>query len=530
MRSFSARRSVDLLCCIEPIETIRLDRRGPKEHESARDTGRKSSDESSEKESTAQRKQKKLATHQHLGGVAEWSKAAVLKTAVPKGTRGSNPFSSASFAAMFLGGGEEVEGTTSVLREHRRPSGEMSAKSNRAMMKFRRCGLLIGAVLGAISMVARPADACTCPGSMLLSPQPSSTDVPLNAAIVFASWQTSVALFDRDRSIEVPATLEPFAGLARVWLIRPNQLLLPNTTYDVRSPLTTTGGTSFMTGTKTDDDPPSYIEITSFIAETGGPFSESCSASCLSRVGQRMKFDFASPPADTSLLLLEVRAADTTIVSTIPLSPYRQAPYWPRFHANSSCDFSGAMSFGPGEEICASISACPPPTPQNSCTWSLDCNARGDAGPDGAADAGVNDVSPPRLDSDGGCSMSKTAASPASLPQLLAAFATLAAFVRRRINRGSGTDRASQADGNTSARTRQTAADHPLRARGRRRSSAISTRPGPGARSSSDPSRWLRGLRAWVVRCWRVEGLRLLFRMFPQLSSSSSYRQHVSCR
>jgi hypothetical protein len=30
------------------------------------------------------------------GGVAEWSKAAVLKTAVSKGTRGSNPFASAN--------------------------------------------------------------------------------------------------------------------------------------------------------------------------------------------------------------------------------------------------------------------------------------------------------------------------------------------------------------------------------------------------------------------------------------------------
>src|SRR5690606_14654122 len=33
------------------------------------------------------------------GGVAEWSKAAVLKTAVPKGTRGSNPFASAEWRA-----------------------------------------------------------------------------------------------------------------------------------------------------------------------------------------------------------------------------------------------------------------------------------------------------------------------------------------------------------------------------------------------------------------------------------------------
>ena len=327
-------------------------------------------------------------------------------------------------------------------------------------MKFRRWGPLIGAVLGAISMVARPADACTCAESMLLSPQPSSNDVPLNAAIVFASLQTSVALVDRDRNIEVPATVEPFAGLARVWLIRPNQLLLPNTTYDVRSlSTTTTGGAPFTTGTQTDHAPPSYVEITSLTAETGGPFAESCSAACLSRVGQRVKFDYASPPPDTSLLLLEVRAADTTTVSTMPISRYPQEPHWPRLRTSSNCDFGGAMSFGPNEEICAriiafdmaghrsepspeictSVSACPPPTPQNPCAWSLDCNSLGDAGRDGAADAGDTDVSPPRPESDGGCSMSKTAARPASLARLLAAFAALAVLARRRINRSNGT-------------------------------------------------------------------------------------------
>jgi hypothetical protein len=41
-------------------------------------------------------KNDKLRQVSQFGGVAEWSKAAVLKTAVPKGTRGSNPFSSAS--------------------------------------------------------------------------------------------------------------------------------------------------------------------------------------------------------------------------------------------------------------------------------------------------------------------------------------------------------------------------------------------------------------------------------------------------
>jgi hypothetical protein len=326
------------------------------------------------------------------------------------------------------------------------------------MMKLRRCVPLIGTVLGAISMVARPADACTCADSVLFSPQPSSTDVPLNAAIVFASWQTSVALFEMDRNIEVPATIAPFAGLARVWLIRPNQLLLPNTTYDVRSALTRTGSDPFTTGTKTDDDPPSYIEITSFSAETGGPFGESCSGLCLPKVAQRMKFDFTSPPPDASLLLLEVRAADATTVSTIPISRSPHAPHWPLLHRSSICGFSGA-TFGPGDEICAriigfdmaghrsepspeictSVSACPPPTPQNSCAWSLDCNVLGDAGPDGAADAGVPDVSPPRVESEGGCSMSKTAARPAALPQLLAAFAAIAALVRRRIGRSNGT-------------------------------------------------------------------------------------------
>ena len=36
-----------------------------------------------------------MAFRASSGGVAEWFKAAVLKTAVPKGTGGSNPSSSA---------------------------------------------------------------------------------------------------------------------------------------------------------------------------------------------------------------------------------------------------------------------------------------------------------------------------------------------------------------------------------------------------------------------------------------------------
>ncbi len=35
------------------------------------------------------------------GGVAEWSKAAVLKTVVPQGTVGSNPTSSAIYLAVI---------------------------------------------------------------------------------------------------------------------------------------------------------------------------------------------------------------------------------------------------------------------------------------------------------------------------------------------------------------------------------------------------------------------------------------------
>ena len=36
-----------------------------------------------------------------VGGVAEWSKAAVLKTVVPQGTVGSNPTSSACYFSFF---------------------------------------------------------------------------------------------------------------------------------------------------------------------------------------------------------------------------------------------------------------------------------------------------------------------------------------------------------------------------------------------------------------------------------------------
>jgi hypothetical protein len=54
---------------------------------------------------------------QILGGVAEWSKAAVLKTAVPKGTRGSNPFSS---ALVTPGSSQFVVGARKKFSEHTR--------------------------------------------------------------------------------------------------------------------------------------------------------------------------------------------------------------------------------------------------------------------------------------------------------------------------------------------------------------------------------------------------------------------------
>ena len=79
------------------VETIHLDLRGPEEHESGSGSAEESSDESSEAEPEGKREGKKITLNQQFGGVAEWSKAAVLKTAVPKGTRGSNPFSSADF-------------------------------------------------------------------------------------------------------------------------------------------------------------------------------------------------------------------------------------------------------------------------------------------------------------------------------------------------------------------------------------------------------------------------------------------------
>jgi hypothetical protein len=320
------------------------------------------------------------------------------------------------------------------------------------MTRFHAWGLLVGLSLGAtLSMVARPAAACSCADSVLWSPRPGSTDVPRNPAIVIVSWQSPVlALFDTDRNLEVPATIEPFAGLARVWLIRPNQVLSANTTYGFGYGGPRSIG-SFTTGTTTDHDPPGYMELTSFVAETGGPYSDSCGSLCQPRFSQRMKFDYSPPPADTSLLLLEVRGADTTTLSTVPIPQY--APYveWPRLHTTGMCSFVGA-AFGAGEEICARIvaldmaglrgeaspeictrvSACPPPAP-NSCSWT--CALPGDAGlgDAGAGDGGATDVPPPPIDTDpGGCSMSTNGSRPASPAALLAVFAAIAALMRRQ--------------------------------------------------------------------------------------------------
>jgi hypothetical protein len=276
---------------------------------------------------------------------------------------------------------------------------------------------------------------------------------------VLLSWESPVvALFDMDRNVEVPATVEPFAGLARVWLFRPNQVLSPNTTYGFGY-----GGPrgigSFRTGTTTDHEPPGYMELTSFVAETAGPFSDSCGGLCRPRFGQRMKFDYSPPPADTSLLLLEVRGADTTTLSTVPIPLY--APYveWPRLHTTGMCSFVGA-AFGADEEICARIvaldmaglrgeaspeictrvSACPPPAP-NSCSWSCDLPGDAGSGDAGAGDSGATDVPPPPFDTDpGGCSMSPKGSRPASPAALLAVFAAIAALVRRLARSNGASD------------------------------------------------------------------------------------------
>ena len=277
-----------------------------------------------------------------------------------------------------------------------------------------------------------------------MSPPAGSTDAPLNPEIVYFSGISLFTLVERAPNLAVPITIEPFPGVERVWLVRPNQLLRPNTTYELQGGSGTGSGLfTFTTGTSTDDETPTYGGITSFSAGTTDPGND-CRSSCSPPVGhlRRVRLDFPPPPADISLLLLETRAPDATAVTTIPIFRFRQ-PDWPRLHDNEECGF-GVPTFEPGESICARIVAvdmaghraepsseicarpvaCPPLT--RSCTWSEECRPL-DGGPGGPDDAG-----PARAGASCDCSLAGNESHPVPMGSLLTSLTTAAAFVRRR--------------------------------------------------------------------------------------------------
>jgi len=207
-------------------------------------------------------------------------------------------------------------------------------------MPLRRGWELLSSVLigAALWMAPRQATACSCAPALLLSPQAGSTNVPLNAAIVYVSRQSPVTLVERNQNLEVPITIEPFPRVAGVLLIRPNQLLQPNTTYEMRALTGVTAELStFTTGTSTDDEAPTYGGITSFSADTIYP-GDGCRTSCSPLVGpiRRVRFDLPAPPADTSLFLLEMRAPDATAIQVIPIYRFWSSPNWPRAHTDGS--------------------------------------------------------------------------------------------------------------------------------------------------------------------------------------------------
>jgi hypothetical protein len=292
-----------------------------------------------------------------------------------------------------------------------------------------------------------------------LSPRAGSTDVPLNAKIVFYSWQSLITLVERDSNLGVPISIDPFQGVQLVWLVRPHDFLKPNTTYEMRT-MPGGGGESaaFTTGTSMDDEAPTYGGITFFSAHIIDGGNE-CRHSCLPAEGpiRRLRFDFPPPPADTSLLLLETRVPDATAVATIPISRLFNSPDWSRFHTSGSCSL-GRSSFEqdepicarivavdmaghrsePSPEICTRVSACAPPTRATGCMWSPDCLAL-DGGPTGTNDAGTADAdwpdTPPVLRESGAscdCSLTSHASPCVSIGSLLPALAAAAALVRRR--------------------------------------------------------------------------------------------------
>ncbi|MET0593854.1 MAG: hypothetical protein ABW133_14220 [Polyangiaceae bacterium] len=209
------------------------------------------------------------------------------------------------------------------------------------------------------SLGSRRADACSCPMNVLVSPPPNAGDVPLNAVVIFES-PTAPVLFDETHNAEIAVTAEPFT-VPRMWLVRPNQPLPAQSTIRVTPPQAPGAPVPrFTTGTTSRDVAPQYTGATSFSAEFFDVSQSTCKSSCW--VGdkyQRMRVDYPVPPADSSLLLLEVRRAGDdagALLGTVALDQAYPGQAWSKRIDRESCTI-GAPQFEADEPICARIVA-----------------------------------------------------------------------------------------------------------------------------------------------------------------------------
>jgi hypothetical protein len=337
------------------------------------------------------------------------------------------------------------------------------------------------------TFVSREVAACSCELSTLLSPRGGTTDVPLNAVIIFQTVGSPGSVYDITHDVEVPVTMESFPGRAQTWLIRPKDALAANSTIEVR-PMPSPGNTTsrFTTGTATDDAPPAYDGFNGFSANTVNLSSPSlpCRNSCWGGdTFRRLRFDYAPPPSDTSILLVEMRRETVDgapITETVPFFRHYYEADWPQRIENGSCgisiplfnagenvcarviafDMAGHRS-DPSPEICSRVVACAPRV-TNACTFFDECipesdpasdagSSDADGGDAGSSDAGPSDDAaqddaggtdapgvdaPPSASSEnndmGGCTISHGGLRSASLSPRLVVLAAALVLLRRR--------------------------------------------------------------------------------------------------
>jgi hypothetical protein len=345
---------------------------------------------------------------------------------------------------------------------------------------------IISAVLGlflAVPMTSRSVSACSCPQDTLISPADEAVDVPINAVVIFES-PGAPTVFDETHNVLVNVSAEPFSR--RTWLLRPNEPWAANSTFRV--------GTSsfpgyipsrFTTGASRDDTAPIYAGLTSFRSEvTALPASLPCRNSCWNDNSlRRLHLEYAAPPPDVSLLLLEfdVGGGDAGAVGVPPIPLFgRYSKDWPTSVDNAGCGF-GTPEFAPGQEICAQIvaidvaghrseaspkicqtvRACAAKFEPSTCILSETCDppTDPDAGLDATSDAGTNGDAPPvdspeggtggttggsggtsagsggatgGDDADGGCSIARTRETPGSSWSRIVPLLAAGVWLRRR--------------------------------------------------------------------------------------------------